>query len=178
MEKRKPDEVTSYEFLAEHLYDFANKGGYEKVFNLLRGFRIFRPFHSLRHLIVFVQTDGKRIKGDLCFGLVALWQRYSDAELRPALVTTLLVVLWQNLSDAYERYAELTGQIFAGNDRLNPEIFGEIYWAVFEFLQSADLLKLQKPGALIQSLTMSINHKLNRLMETEYFESTDGHQDT
>ena len=89
------EEMTEREFINEHGYKVAEKGGYKMEFDsvkaVLPGMAVF---DDLRNLIRRVESD-PALLNTIVKDLINLWQ--SNYELRPAAGLVLLVVLWKRI---------------------------------------------------------------------------------
>ena len=95
MENRRPDEVSSWEYLCEHLYQKALKGGYQEEFATCKThLPILAPFQNLKDFIQSVEAN-KSLREQVISDIKKLWLSHYD--LRPALGTVLLLTMWQDL---------------------------------------------------------------------------------
>lgn len=116
------DEVNSFEYLSEHLYQRALKGGFEAEFNQLKSLLPYlNQFERLIDLIELVQTGDEKLVNYLLTDLVRLYRTRKD--LRPAIVVIVIIILWPDLTNIYEELPERPGY---------DERFADIYWHLFQ----------------------------------------------
>ncbi len=122
---RKPDEVDSFEYLSEHLYQRAKKGGFETEFTTLKTVLPYlNQFERLANLIGLIEQGDKRLCNYLLNDLIRLYRSRKD--LRPAVVIIIIVILWSDLTEIYEALSERARY---------EERFADIYWYLLERLK-------------------------------------------
>lgn len=117
MEYRKPDEVSSWEYLCEHLYEPALKGRYEVVFEAcqlyISALCIYKDFKD------YLQTveDSPTIKQSVMDCIKMVCQRHYEA--RPVMAILLLLTLWTDLptSRLEDFYYDLLTEVLGGGDK-------------------------------------------------------------
>jgi hypothetical protein len=112
------DEINSFEFLSEHLYEQAKRGGYNKEFNELKTILPYlNRFADLKEMISLVESGDNKFRNHLMKNLIRLYQ--TRADLHPATIAISLIVLWIDLSNIYEALPEKQGY---------DERFANVYW--------------------------------------------------
>lgn len=105
---KKPDELTSYEYLKRHLWERAingrpartdgRSGGYEREFREVKK-RVFevKKFSSFKEFIKAIsQRENAKMKESVVADLLMIYQKCED--LRQSVGIVLVMVLWQELS--------------------------------------------------------------------------------
>ena len=156
MEKqvRKPDEMNSLEYLAEHLWEWGKRGGFRDEFETLKTVSPrLKRFKTLGELLHKIENGAIRVRDKVGTELCRLyssavrakrvtadysWQYpakaglpdyQNRADLRPETITVLLLILWLDLTKLYEELPKTSD---------DGELFAEIYGAVLERLDAAD----------------------------------------
>jgi len=112
------DEINSFEFLSEHLYEQAKRGGYNKEFNELKApLPYLNCFADLKEMLSLVESGDNKFRNKLMSDMIMLYQTRND--LHPATIAISLIVLWIDLSNIYEELPEKQGY---------DERFANIYW--------------------------------------------------
>lgn len=103
MENRKPDEVSAWEYLNEHLWQRAWQGGFSEDFASLKAvLPSLRGFEHLTDLLKSLAEAGNRNgKEEVVHDLIKLYQKRFD--LHPATITVLLLIFWDDLTEQYGR---------------------------------------------------------------------------
>ena len=133
MEKqvRKPDEMDSLEYLAEHLWEWGKRGGFRDEFETLQKVsRRLKRFKTLSELLQAIENGNLKVRDKVGTELCILYQKRAD--LRPETTTVLLLILWLDLTKLYE---ELPNTSYDG------ELFAEIYGAVLKRLDEPNAPK-------------------------------------
>ncbi|MBI4833752.1 MAG: hypothetical protein HY811_02875 [Planctomycetes bacterium] len=109
---KHPDEVTDFEFINEHLYQVALRGGYQEEFNNVKA-RVssLAPFKDARTFMRFIRRK-KHLKSDIVNELKELWKK--DYDLRPATGAVLMLAMWTSAFAAGENF---WFRLFDGMDR-------------------------------------------------------------
>ncbi|MDI6733385.1 MAG: hypothetical protein QME51_04590 [Planctomycetota bacterium] len=116
--KKSPDEVNSFEFLSEHLYQQAKQGGFEAEFTQLKELLPYlNQFERLTDLLKLVEGKDEELVNYLLADLIRLYRIRKD--LRPAIVIIIIHILWTDLTKLYE---ELPPR------KCYDERFADIYW--------------------------------------------------
>lgn len=116
MEYRKPDEVSSWEYLSEHLYEPVLKGRYELVFEACQFYIgslcIYKDFKAYLQSV----EDSPMIKQSMLDCIKMVCQRHHEA--RPVMGILLLLTLWQDLptSRLEDFYYDLLTEVTEGGD--------------------------------------------------------------
>jgi hypothetical protein len=127
-QERKPDELDSLEYLAEHLWEWGKRGGFRDEFATLQEVsRRLKRFKTLGELLHKIENGAIRVRDKVGTELCRLYQNRAD--LRPETTTVLLLILWLDLTKLYEELSDTTE---------DGELFAEIYGAVLERLDAAD----------------------------------------
>jgi hypothetical protein len=127
MKHKHPDEVTSYEFLKEHLYDRPHSDRYENSFRELRPYLFkFRVFDSLAVMLDFLKNQPPETRQLFKPDLFNLDK--SKPWLRPAIVEMLMFILWDDLVLKYGR----------------DEGFAEGYWDLMMALEDNRIKRIEQ----------------------------------
>jgi len=155
--RRHPDELSSFEYLNEHLKEEVLQGGYESEFQIVKanilacrslgdGRSVFNEFKSFKHLLeTTTQESLCNIKETVVREVVELYQRRED--LRPSSGVVLIMVLWGRLAKI------APGEWFDDG----------VYW----LLEEAQLINADDPG-IVDSLIAVVRKKMHgkRFYET------------
>jgi len=94
---KRPDEMTSFEYLKEHLYDAVINGLYEREFREVK--KLVFEMKTFSSFTQFLKKIGKRknikIKEEAVISLIRIYQ--CRKELRPSIGVVLVMVLWKRL---------------------------------------------------------------------------------
>ncbi|MFA5794241.1 MAG: hypothetical protein WC980_04155 [Candidatus Brocadiia bacterium] len=119
---KKPDEVTTCEFLYEHVY--SKPGLYEPDFQKIRPYLIpLRCFGSLRHLAKFALDNKKAVRESLAADLKALARLYPW--MRNQILEVLLFVCWPDLARGIETDDD-DERFYQRYTRLIEDVLGKI----------------------------------------------------
>jgi len=122
---RKPDEVDSFEYLAEHLYEWAHKN--PELADAFEGLKVILPYlkryANLSKVLDRIAKGNQRLRNRLGKDLIRLYM--PEPGLGQTTMELLLLVLWPDLIALYETLPE---------SAFDGEPFAEIYWRVFEIL--------------------------------------------
>ena len=97
-----PAEMTTFEYLDEHLYQVALRGGYQEEFNQVKEhLEALKGFSSAGELMQATRKNGS-LRKQMVKELKELWR--SNNQLRPASGAILMLAMWVNAPAASEDY--------------------------------------------------------------------------
>ena len=130
-DKKKPDEVNSYEFLLEHLYETTKERGFEAEFKQIKEVLPYlERFERLVDFMVVIEKEPAKIPDNLLDDLVNLYQ--SRRDIRPATIIIIMLILWNELESICGRLPE---KKYGGLD----ERFADIYWHLLSIMKDPQI---------------------------------------
>lgn len=100
-----PDEVNSYEFLSEYLYQQARRGGFGQEFLQLKSALAYlNQFEHLAGLLDWIESGDRALVDYLLSDLLRLYR--TNRELRPAVVILVILIFWADLTEIYGELPE------------------------------------------------------------------------
>lgn len=148
-ERKAPDEVNSFEYLSEHLWQRAKDGGFEAEFGQLKVVLPYlNQFERLTDLIRLIKQGDEKLVNYLLTDLIRLYRTRQD--LRPAIVIIIILILWSDLAAIYEELPPIKGL---------DERFADIYWDLFHRLQG---LKLNEADKTRSEIVIQLRSKFIR----------------
>jgi hypothetical protein len=111
--RHKPDEMTSFEYLTEHLYQRAQQGEFEMEFEASKTcVSVLKPFSTLQDLIQSVEQTPS-IKEQVVLEIKLAWR--ANYEIRPDIGIVLLLTIWQDMPQT--KLEDFYYDLFLGLDK-------------------------------------------------------------
>lgn len=146
--RKKPDEVNSYEYLSEHLWQWAHKGGFAEGFEAVKVVLPYlKRFTKLSDLLNQIENGNQRLRNRLGKDLVRLYQSRHEMSGCQTTMELLLLILWPDLTALYEQLPK------EGSYRKS---FASIYWELLKIIDECKKSKRHSVTDLMNQLRSNL----------------------